>query len=147
MDGAGGIGVMSRVKGHAPAARPVQLPRLKLAAPEFHAPAKPERVPFKPLAEGEPVKKAEKPKEPPPEQVFDRISQEDMAKFLSRLNMSTNLFAFDRDIKFDDTINWYRVVIRNTETGAVVREIPPWDLTKVIEYIESQVGKRLDLVV
>jgi uncharacterized FlaG/YvyC family protein len=81
------------------------------------------------------------------EEIFKQIPMEDLSRFLNELNMSTNLFAFARDIKFDENINWFRVVIRNTETGKVVREIPPWDLSKIIAYIQSEVGKRLDLVV
>jgi uncharacterized FlaG/YvyC family protein len=147
MDGTGGIGVMSRGAWGNSGARLEQLPRLKLTAPGTQLPAKPEIKPNKPLREGEPVTKTEKPKQPPSEEVFKRISLEDFSKYLSQLNMSINLFAFDRDIRFDDTIKWYRVVIRNTETGAVIREIPPWDLSKVVQYIERQVEKHLDLVV
>ncbi|MEP0814208.1 MAG: flagellar protein FlaG [bacterium] len=81
------------------------------------------------------------------DEIVKPISAEEMSKFLRKLNMSTNLFAIKTDISFDERTNWFRVVVRNTETGQVIREIPPWDIGEIVEYIEQQVGKLLDISV
>lgn len=82
-----------------------------------------------------------------PEELIKPLSQEVVSKVLSKLNMSTNLFAIGMDIRFDNITGWYKVTIRNNETGKVIREIPPWDITQILLYIREQVGKQVDRVV
>lgn len=99
---------------------------------------------------GKPLRaKAPQPKELKPvqiEEVFKRLSLDDFNKYLRLLNMSTNLFAIQTDIRYDEITHGYRVTIRNTETGKIIREIPPWDISKIVEYIRELVGSKLNIV-
>lgn len=135
---------------------------LPLAVPTAPAPAPPHPAPVSPVPGDSPNSPAQVPhqaqSQPGPgpvkkpdlksfTEIVKPISVEEMSKFLRKLNMSTNLFAIQSDISFDKRINWYRVVIRNTETGQVIREIPPWDIGNIAEYIKDRAGKLLDIVV
>lgn len=82
-----------------------------------------------------------------PEELIKPLPKELVAKVLNKLNMSTNLFAIGMDIRFDNITGWYKVTVRNNETGKVIREIPPWDITEILLYIRDQVGKQFDRVV
>jgi len=123
------------------------LPPLKATSPERQQFPQPVPAPVKLDKKSEARPKMEKLETFKLEEFIERISQEDMSSFLSKINMSTNLFAIDRDIRYDEQIRWYRIVIRNTETGRIIRKIPPWDLSGIVEHISSQVGKQFNFVV
>ena len=138
------------------------LPPLQAPAVQAQKPAPPQPAPVSPvpgdsskspapvpqpdqsLPKPEPVKK---PQLKPFDEIVKPISAEELSQFLRKLNMSTNLFAIQSDISFDKRINWFRVVIRNTETGKVIREIPPWDIGNIAQYIKDRAGKLLDITV
>lgn len=146
MAGTSGIGTILASAG-APAPAPQPLPRLGTPAPtEQTSPqpaAKTGTTPDKVMLKtGYTPPKAKN-----SEEVIKPLPKEVVANVLNKLNMSTNLFAIGMDIRFDNITGWYKVTVRNNETGKVIREIPPWDITEILLYIRDQVGKQFDRVV
>ncbi|HDS31040.1 MAG TPA: flagellar protein FlaG [Firmicutes bacterium] len=69
-------------------------------------------------------------------QQFQRMSLDELAEMLRRINLTFDLFEIQAKFSVDQTTGRVSVEVINQRTGEVIRKIPPYDVGRIIESLE-----------
>jgi flagellar protein FlaG len=113
-------GIMATLTGNAPAARIIELTPRKNERPELQGL----------------TKSQEKQKAP--------VDPEVLQKAVEQLQTAAQLVYVSLSFKVDTDNNKVQVIVKNQDTGEVIREIPPSDVIKAASQMQDLVGILMD---
>ena len=74
----------------------------------------------------------------PPAELRDRMSLNELADLLRKVNLTFDLFEIQAIYSVDHESGEVTVKVINQRTGEVIRKIPPYDLPKIIKALENE---------
>jgi uncharacterized FlaG/YvyC family protein len=74
----------------------------------------------------------------------EKISNEELAQMLHKVNLTFDLFEIEADVSMDQSSHEVHVVVRNTRTGDVIRRIPAYEFKSQFTSFRNGVGLLID---